>query len=161
LVGCGVPTSFRVAKKSKLRQLGERADKFKIMQRALKQAGIERATAAMALFDRTQRKSPLVGRIIDVGLVGEITDRTWIIVDAVAGRVHYAELGRLVDTALPDRGALVALGGQSLHGRPSSTPRLDLLSAVNLKQQIVYDGPTWLDQAILSKWRPDTRARVL
>ena len=142
----------------KLRQLGERADKFKIMQRALKQAGIERAAAAMALFDRTPHKSPLLGRIIDVGLVDEITDRTWIIVDAADGRVHYAELGRLGDTALPDRGALVALSSQSLHGRPSSRPRLDLLSAVNLKQQISYDGPTWLDQAILSKWRPDTRA---
>jgi type IV secretory pathway VirD2 relaxase len=143
---------------TKLRQLGDRADKFKMMQRALKEAGIDRAAAAMALFDRTPRKTPLIGRIVGVGLVDEITDRTWIIVDAVDGRVHYAELGRLADTDRPDRGALVALGGQSLHGRPSSTPRLDLLSAVNLNQQIVYDGLTWLDQAILSKWRPDTRA---
>ena len=34
---------------TKLRQLGERADKFKMMQRALKQAGIDRATSAMCV----------------------------------------------------------------------------------------------------------------
>src|SRR5262249_30850350 len=37
---------------AKLRDLGERADKFKMMQRALKEAGIERSAMAMALFER-------------------------------------------------------------------------------------------------------------
>jgi type IV secretory pathway VirD2 relaxase len=143
---------------TKLRQLGERADKFKMMQRALKEAGIDRATSAMSLFDRGPRKTPLIGRLVGVGLVDEITDRTWAVIDAVDGRIHYAELGRLGDTVLPSPGALVALGGQSLHARPSSTPKLDVLSAVSLEQQIGYDGPTWLDQAIHLKWRPDAQA---
>ena len=80
---------------TKLRQLGERADKFKMMQRALKEAGIDRGAAAMALFERGPRKAPLIGKVVGVGLVDEITDRTWVVVDAVDGRVHYAELGRL------------------------------------------------------------------
>jgi type IV secretory pathway VirD2 relaxase len=78
---------------AKLRQLGERADKFKMMQRALKEAGIDRGAASMALFERGPRKAPLVGKVVGVGLVDEITDRTWVVVDAVDGRVHYAELG--------------------------------------------------------------------
>lgn len=143
---------------TKLRQLGERADKYKTMQRALKEAGIDRAAAAMALFDRGRRKTPLIGRLLRSGLVDDISERTWVVVDAVDGRVHYAELGRLGETVLPAPGALVALGGQSLHDRPSSTAKLDLLSAVSLEQQIGYDGPTWLDQAIHSNWRPDTQA---
>jgi type IV secretory pathway VirD2 relaxase len=143
---------------TKLRQLGERADKYKTMQRALKEAGIARAAAAMALFDRGRRKTPLIGRLVRGGLVDEISERTWVVVDAVDGRVHYAELGRLGETALPPPGALVALGGQSLQDRPSSTPKLDVLSGVGLDQQIGYDGPTWLDQAIHSNWRPDTHA---
>ena len=80
---------------TKLRQLGDRADKFKMMQRALKEAGIDRGAAAMALFERGPRKTPLIGKVVGVGLVDEITDRTWVVVDAVDGRVHYAELGRL------------------------------------------------------------------
>ncbi len=66
-----------------------------MMQRALKEAGIDRGAAAMALFERGPRKAPLIGKVVGVGMVDEITDRTWVVVDAVDGRVHYAELGRL------------------------------------------------------------------
>ena len=144
---------------SKLRQLGERADKFKMMQRALKEAGIERAAASMALFERGPRKAPLIGKVVGVGLVDEITDRTWVVVDAVDGRVHYAELGRLQPGEVPARGMLVSLGGDGLQVKPSVHPRIQVLSPVQLERQAAYDGPTWLDQAILSKWRPDGSAR--
>jgi hypothetical protein len=143
----------------KLRQLGERADKFKMMQRALKEVGIERSAASMALFERGPRKAALIGKVVGVGLVDEITDRTWVVVDAVDGRVHYAELGRLHPGELPARGALVALGGEGLQARPSVHPRVQVLSPVELERHAAYDGPTWLDQAILSKWRPDGSAR--
>ena len=140
---------------TKLRQLGERADKFKMMQRALKEAGIDRGAAAMALFERGPRKAPLIGKVVGVGLVDEITDRTWVVVDAVDGRVHYAELGRLKAAEMPARGTVVALAGDNAQGKPSPAPRLQLLSPVEVERQATYDGPTWLDQAIISKWRPD------
>jgi type IV secretory pathway VirD2 relaxase len=143
----------------KLRQLGERADKFKMMQRALSEAGIDRGAAGMALFERGSRKAPLVGKVVGVGLVDEITDRAWVVVDAVDGRVHYAELGRLGAAEVPKRGTLVALASDSPGGRPSKYPNLQVLSPVELERHVGYDGPTWLDQAILSKWRPDASAR--
>jgi type IV secretory pathway VirD2 relaxase len=140
----------------KLRQLGARADKFKMMQRALQEAGIDRSAAAMALFERGPRKAPLIGRVVGVGLVDEISDHTWVVVDAVDGRVHYAELGRLGSADLPVRGTIVALASDSLKaGRPSPTPRLQELSPVQVEQQLEYNGPTWLDQAIISNWRPE------
>jgi type IV secretory pathway VirD2 relaxase len=37
----------------------------------------------------------VIGRVVAVGLVDEITDRQYVIVDGADGRVHYAELGRL------------------------------------------------------------------
>jgi hypothetical protein len=143
----------------KLRQLGERADKFKMMQRALKEAGIDRGAVGMALFERGPRKAPLIGKVVGVGLVDEITDRTWVVLDAVDGRVHYAELGRLGAAEVPNRGMLVALGGDSLEGKPSKYPKLQVLSPVELERHAAYDGPTWLDQAILAKWRPDASTR--
>ena len=63
----------------------------------------------MALFERGPRKAPLIGKVVGVGMVDEITDRTWVVVDAVDGRVHYAELGRLRPADVPARGTIVAL----------------------------------------------------
>jgi type IV secretory pathway VirD2 relaxase len=140
---------------TKLRRLGDRADKFKMMHRALKEAGIDRGAAAMALFERGPRKAPLIGKVVGVGMVDEITDRTWVVVDAVDGRVHYAELGRLRPADVPMRGTIVALAGDNIQGKPSPAPRLQVLSAIEVERHTTYDGPTWLDQAIVSKWRPD------
>ena len=139
----------------KLRQLGDRADKFKMMQRALKAAGIDRGAAAMALFERGPRRAPLIGKVVGVGMVDEITDRTWVAIDAVDGRVHYAELGRLRPTDIPARGTLVALAGDSVPSKPSAAPKLQLLSPVEIDSQTHYEGPTWIDQAVVAKWRPD------
>ena len=139
---------------SKLRRLGDRADKFRTMQQVLKEIGIDRAAAAMALFERGPRKVPLIGKVLGVGLVDEITDRTWVVVDGIDGRVHYADLGRLNATDLPQRGMLVALvGDQTSRGKPTSVPRLQVLSTVELGRLVDYDGPTWLDQAIAGKFK--------
>jgi hypothetical protein len=54
---------------------------------------------------------------------------------------------------------LVVLGGDSLEVKPSKYPKLQVLSPVALERHAAYDGPTWLDQAIIAKWRPDASAR--
>jgi type IV secretory pathway VirD2 relaxase len=143
------------AMEAKLRQLGDRADKFKMMQRALTEAGIDRGAAAMALFERGPRKAPLIGKVVGLGMVDEITDRTWVVIDAVDGRVHYAELGRLRPSDVPERGTLVAMAGEAAPGKPSAAPKLQLLSPMQIERQTAYEGPTWIDQAMLAKWRPD------
>ena len=91
---------------SKLRRLGERADTYRMMERALKEAGLERGGTQLAVFERGRRETPVIGKVIAVGLVDEITDRQYVIVDGSDGRVHYAELGRLKPEEAP--GALVA-----------------------------------------------------
>ena len=138
---------------AKLRQLGDRADKFKMMQRALREAGLHRSAASMALFEKGPRKAPLIGKVVGVGMVDEITDRTWVVVDAVDGRAHYAELGRLEADDVPARGQLVALGTDIGRGRPSALPRVHVLSPVEVERFTAYDGPTWLDEAIVAKMR--------
>ncbi len=138
----------------KLRALGERADTFKMMQRALREAGIERGAADLAVFERGTRKAPVIGKVAGVGMVDEITDRSWVVIDALDGRAHYAELGRLAPSEVPSRGMIVALTGNGLNGKPTGTPRLEVLSAVELNQLPAYDGPTWLDQALLKRPTP-------
>jgi hypothetical protein len=126
-----------------------------MMQRALTEAGIDRGAAAMALFVRGPRKAPLIGKVVGVGMVDEITDRTCVVIDTVDGRVHYAELGRLRPSDVPARGTLAALGGEAVPGKPSAAPKLQLMSPMELDRQTAYEGPTWIDQAVLAKWRPD------
>ena len=137
----------------KLRRLGERADTYKMMQRALADAGIERGGAQLAVFERGRRETPVAGKVVAVGLVDEITDRQYVIVDGADGRVHYAELGRLRPDEAPGRGMIVSLAGDSVHGRPKSSPRLSVLSPVELEALPSYDGPTWLDRTIMAKER--------
>jgi len=62
----------------KLRQLGERADRFKMMQRALKDAGIERPAPGLAVFEAGRRRTPVIAKVVAVGLVDEITDRHYV-----------------------------------------------------------------------------------
>jgi hypothetical protein len=139
---------------NKLRRLGDRADKFRTMQQVLKELGIDRGAAAMALFERGPRKVPLIGKVIGVGMVDEITDRTWVVVDAVDGRIHYADLGRIKHGDLPQRGMLVALAGdETLRGKPTSVPRIEVLSAVEIGRLATYNGPTWLDEAIVGRFQ--------
>ena len=88
-------------------------------------------------------------------MVDEITDRTWVVLDAIDGRVHYAELGRLQPEAVPARGSLAALAGDGLTEKPSAVPRLEVLSPVDVTQLSTYEGPTWLDEAIVRNWRPE------
>ena len=138
---------------SKLRRLGERADTYRMMQRALKEAGLERGGTQLAVFERGRRETPVIGKVIAVGLVDEITDRQYVIVDGSDGRVHYAELGRLKPEEAPGRGMIVSLVSDRLEGRPRSTPRLTVLSPVELERLPSYDGPTWLDRALVAKER--------
>ena len=142
----------------KLRQLGDRADTYKMMQQALKAAGIERQPGMLAVFEKGDRKVPVVGRVIGVGLVDEITDRQYVIVDGADGRVHYAELGRRSADAAPQRGMIVEISSDRLQGRPQATPRIEVLSPTDLSGQHTYVGPTWLDAVISGRQRVTTRS---
>jgi type IV secretory pathway VirD2 relaxase len=143
---------------AKLRQLGERADTYRMMQQALEAAGIERQPGMLAVFEKGERKVPVVGRVVSVGLVDEITDRQYVIIDGADGRVHYAELGRRSADAAPQRGMIVQLASDRLDGRPRSASRIEVLSPAELPGQETYIGPTWLDTVIAGKERLSTRS---
>jgi type IV secretory pathway VirD2 relaxase len=144
---------------ARLRQLGERSDKFKMMQRALKEVGIDRGAAALALFERGPRKGPLIGKVVGVGLTDEISDRTWVVIDAADGRIHYAELGRLEPAERPRLGNLVFLGASARGDKTIGPHRSYKCSPRSIfQQQSSYEGPTWIDQVLIADQQPDTAA---
>jgi Protein of unknown function (DUF3363) len=50
---------------------------------------------------------------------------------------------------------LVALAGANVTEKPSQIPKLHVLSPVAVERLTAYEGPTWLDQAMTSGWKPD------
>jgi len=75
-----------------LRELGERGDIVRTMQRALTAAGIERAPGAQHVFDPGAGDA-LVGRLVARGLDDEHRDRHYLVVDGIDGRAHYVRIG--------------------------------------------------------------------
>ena len=88
-----------------LRTLGERGDIIRTMQRAMGQAQRE-----LVIFD-PKRSKPVIGRIADKGLTDELSDRTYVIVDGIDGRAHYARLAANVDISDPPMGGVAELRG--------------------------------------------------
>jgi type IV secretory pathway VirD2 relaxase len=88
-----------------LRTLSERGDIIRTMQRALGQMRRE-----MVIFD-PKRSPPVTGRIADKGLSDELSDRTYVIVDGIDGRAHYARLAANVNISDLPTGGIVELRG--------------------------------------------------
>jgi Protein of unknown function (DUF3363) len=50
---------------------------------------------------------------------------------------------------------LVAMAGGNVTEKSSQVPKLHVLSPVSVERLTAYEGPTWLDEALTSGWKPD------
>ncbi len=77
-----------------LRQMGERGDIIRTMQRALRERAPERSPADHAIYDPAEGQGrAIIGKVIERGLSDELADRHYLIVDGVDGLSHYVDLG--------------------------------------------------------------------
>src|SRR3546814_15907072 len=75
--------------------MGERGDIIRTMQRAYAARRNAPALADQVIYDPTAADArPLVGRVVERGLSDEYADRHYVIVEAIDGRSHYAEIGK-------------------------------------------------------------------
>ncbi|MEQ1615724.1 MAG: DUF3363 domain-containing protein, partial [Hyphomicrobiaceae bacterium] len=51
----------------------------------------------------------VIGKVVEVGIADEMTDRLYLIVDGIDGRIHYAETSKLTANAVPEPDMIVAL----------------------------------------------------
>jgi type IV secretory pathway VirD2 relaxase len=112
-----------------LRALGERGDIIRTMQRA-----IGSARRPLAIHDPGDADArPIVGRIAAKGLVDELQDRGYLVVDGLDGRAHYVRL--------PDRAELAAfpVGGIiEARGSPSGPRQADRTIAAEVGADGMY-----------------------
>ena len=91
-----------------LRQLGERGDIIKTMQRDL--ASETHAPDTFAIYDPLDANAQrLVGRVAAFGLADELHDRYYAIMEATDGRSHYVPAGLVDPSEFPAQGAIVAV----------------------------------------------------
>ncbi len=79
-----------------MRELGERGDIIKAINRALAARGQGRSPEAFSLHGE-EVGTPIVGRLIDKQLTDELGERIGVVIDGIDGRVHHV--------ALPDASA--------------------------------------------------------
>lgn len=151
------PGVWRIAERTEttLRQLGERSDIIKTMQRVLKEAGIDRGAANYSVFDASKPGLKVTGKIVAMGLSNELQDQHYVVVDGTDGKLHYAEIGRLSQFDPPARDMVVSLRGGVTRDRTQQNPnpqaRLFIESRAPFRDLATAEGATWLDRKLLSR----------
>ena len=92
-----------------LRRMGERGDIIKALHQELVRARIERSSNDLVVHDAEEISAPLIGRVVTRGLADELSDRHYLVVDAVDGRVHYIEIGNAEATEPIPESSIVAV----------------------------------------------------
>jgi type IV secretory pathway VirD2 relaxase len=72
---------------STLRQLGERGDIIRTLQRAMGNRQRE-----FAIFENASQDHKVIGSVIAKGLVDELSDRGYLALDGIDGRAHYVRI---------------------------------------------------------------------
>ena len=92
-----------------MRQLGERGDIVKAINRALAARGEQRSPETLSLHGHEVR-TPIAGRLIDKQLTDELGDRIGVVIDGIDGRIHHVALPDGSAAEQAPIGAIVEVG---------------------------------------------------
>ncbi|WP_438382536.1 relaxase/mobilization nuclease domain-containing protein [Asaia sp. BMEF1] len=101
-----------------LREMGERGDIIRTMQKALLAGGAERDPMSFTIHDAAPA-TPIVGRVIDKHLSDELGEELTLVVDGIDGRTHHVAGIDPVRVAEARMGSIVEIGPPDSVGRPS------------------------------------------
>jgi type IV secretory pathway VirD2 relaxase len=134
---------------STLRELAERGDIIKRMNRALTQQGIERGASSYVLAGESLT-DPIIGRLIDRGLDDELKGTAYAVVDGTDGRTHHIKLSDLDAAGDGPVGSIVELRRfEDARGRERIA--LAVRSDLTLHAQVRAAGATWLDRQLIAR----------
>ena len=143
---------------TKLRAIGERGDIMVTMTRAMKAAERDVAAGDFVLFSGAPKAAPVIGRVVETGIADEMTDRNYLVVDGIDGRVHYAETGKLDPHNVPEPGMIVALSGGGGKGKVRNA-QVEIVSHWPVETLPDLEAATWLDRTIVATKRPPIHAK--
>ncbi len=108
--------SFSERLEPMLRELGERGDIIKAMNRALSERGEERTLESYVVHGAAPEQQ-IVGRVIGKRLDDELGERIGLVIDGTDGHVHHVALD--ANTEPPATGSVVQIGHAAAGPRPS------------------------------------------
>ena len=76
-----------------LRELGERGDIIKARHKALKHAGLEMDGAHWGQIKYREHMGPVTGRVLAAGILDDVNDRAFIVIDTMGGEQLYVNVG--------------------------------------------------------------------
>jgi type IV secretory pathway VirD2 relaxase len=138
---------------SKLRSLSERGDIMVTMNKVMRAHGIDRPAGDFAIFSGARKSAPIIGRVVEVGIADEMTDRKYLVVDGIDGRIHYAETGKLAAHDIPEPGTIIALSGGGGKDKTRSA-QIEVVSYWPVERLATAEAATWLDQTISAETKP-------
>ncbi|MCI4591202.1 DUF3363 domain-containing protein [Sphingobium sp. BYY-5] len=101
-----------------MRDMGERGDIIRTMQKALRTEGAERDPISFEIHDAAPAR-PIVGRVIDKHLTDELGESLTLVVDGIDGRTHHVagiDPARVEDARI---GSVIEIGPPDSAVRPS------------------------------------------
>jgi type IV secretory pathway VirD2 relaxase len=101
-----------------LRELGDRGDIIKAVNRSLAERGEARGAESILLHGEAT-SVPVTGRVIGKELTDELGDRIGLIIDGIDGRVHHVALGGTATADEARIGAIVEIGRAASTARPA------------------------------------------
>jgi hypothetical protein len=82
-----------------------------------------------------------------------MTDRTYLVVDGIDGRIHYAETGKLAGHDIPEPGMMVALSGGGGKGKMRNA-QIEVVSYWPVERLATAEAATWFDRTIIAETKP-------
>jgi type IV secretory pathway VirD2 relaxase len=138
---------------TKLRSMGERGDIMVTMHKVLRRHGIDRPAGDFAIFSGACKSEPVIGRVVEIGIADEMTDRKYVMVDGTDGRLHCAETSKLSVHDVPETGMIVALSGGGGKAKMRNA-EVEILSYWPIERLPATEAATWLDRVILADKKP-------
>ena len=112
-----------------LRRMGDRGDILKTHHRAISRANLDRSLDREPIYDAAAKLAqPITGRVIEKGVLDDVNDRSYIVLDTLQGEALFVETGREANVAQIERGMVVTAGPQSYTPKASDNTIADIAS---------------------------------
>ena len=112
-----------------LRRLGDRGDILNTYHRAMTRAKLDRSLDSEPIYDAAAKLArPITGRVIEKGVLDDVNDRSYIVLDTMQGEALFVETGREINIGQIERGMVVTAGPQTYVPKASDYTIADIAS---------------------------------
>lgn len=112
-----------------LRRMADRGDILKAYHRAMSRAKLDRSLDSEPIYDAVAKLAqPITGRVIEKGVLDDVNDRSYIVLDTMEGEALFVETGRESNVAQIEGGMVVTAGPQIYVPKASDYTIADIAS---------------------------------